>query len=541
MTPRPPAAARDGRIPLGGENIDPALVEKVRRRLLPARVDLTAIMHALRAEGSLLDGQALAAEADRVQAELTGAGVLEPLLRDRDITDILVNAPDAVWIERNGTLQRSATVFRDEPAVRRLAQRLASQAGRRLDDASPCVDAVLPNGVRLHAVLPPVAARSTLMSLRIPPRRVFTLDGLVDTGMLTHLGAQLLAALARQRVSYLIAGGTGTGKTTVLGTMVNLAPRGERLVLVEDCAEAVIRHPHVVRLQSRTANQEGIGGIGLGVLVRQALRMRPDRVVVGEVRGVEVCDLLKAMNTGHEGGCATVHANGVEDVPARVEALASPAGLARAAVHAQLAAAVRVVLHLERGDGGRRRLACVGVLTRDAEGWVRVEPAVTFGPDGAAVPGRGAARLSELLGIEIRDGAPRDSELDKSVKADPGGRDNDWPNVLRDADRMLPALPSRSPAAALPAAPSAPSLRATPAMTPPPDDDPSRDPDPPLSQRTPKPDRGSRAEPSKQGSRPESLAALVKRVRADAESDGDAEPFVADYGPSPFAVSGGTP
>lgn len=523
MTPRRPAPGRDQRIPLGGENIDPALVEKVRRRLLPARVDLTAIMHALRAEGSLLDGEALAAEADRVQAELTGAGVLEPLLRDREITDILVNAPDAVWIERNGHLQRTGTVFRDDATVRRLAQRLAAQAGRRLDDASPCVDAVLPNGVRLHAVLPPVAARGTLISLRVPPRRVFTLDGLVAAEMLTPLGARLLSALARRRVSFLISGGTGTGKTTLLGTMVGLVPRQERLVLVEDCSEAVIRHPHVVRLQSRTANQEGIGGIGLGVLVRQALRMRPDRVVVGEVRGVEVCDLLKAMNTGHEGGCATVHANGVEDVPARVEALASPAGLARAAVHAQLAAAVRLVLHLERGNGGRRRLACVGVVTRDPEGWVRVEPGVTFDADGTATAGPGAARLAELLdigipGIEAGDGPA----------TGPAEPDEEWRDLVRAADRLLPTLP------ALPLLPTRAAL---------PDDDPSRDldplPEPPA--KRPAGDSGRR-ERRGRGSHPESLAELVKRVRAESgpESDEDLEPFVADYGPSPYAVSGGT-
>jgi pilus assembly protein CpaF len=350
------------------------------------------------------------------------------------VTDVLVNAPDSVWVERSGVLARTSVHFPDEASVRRLAQRLAAQAGRRLDDAAPCVDAVLPGGTRLHAVLPPVAVRGTLISLRVPPRRAFSLEQLTGSGMLTPLGARLLVALAESRASFLISGGTGTGKTTLLGTLLGLVARHERIVVAEECAELVSTHPHIARLQCRSANQEGAGGVGLRTLVRQALRMRPDRVVVGEVRGVEVCDLLTAMNTGHEGGCATLHANGLAEIPARVEALAAPAGLSRGSIHAQLGAAVHVVLQLVRESGGRRRLASVGVLNRGPEGWVEVVPAVLFEADGSTRPGPGTARLERLLGTVLF--APPEPPTPNAPEA----VDGCWSAALAEADRLLPVV-----------------------------------------------------------------------------------------------------
>ena len=220
--------------------------------------------------------------------------------------------------------------FADDDAVRRLAQRLASQAGRRLDDSTPHVDVRLADGTRLHAVLAPLSRPGTLISLRVPRARVFTLDELVGAGSMSTAGAELLRGLVASRAAFLVSGGTGSGKTTLLSSLLSLVDPAERVVLVEDAAELRPDHPHVVALEARTANVEGVGAIELRTLVRQALRMRPDRLVVGEVRGGEVVDLLAALNTGHDGGCGTLHANSAADVPARMEALALAAGLDRA-------------------------------------------------------------------------------------------------------------------------------------------------------------------------------------------------------------------
>jgi pilus assembly protein CpaF len=282
--------------------------------------------------------------------------------------------------------------------VRRLAQRLAAVGGRRLDDATPHADLRLPDGTRFHAVLAPVARPGTLVSLRVPRSRGFTLEELVAAGSLSPGGAELLRAIVATRLAFLVSGGTGTGKTTLLAALLSLVAPGERIVLVEDAGELRPQHPHAVGLESRPANIEGAGEIGLRTLVRQALRMRPDRLVVGEVRGGEVVDLLAALNTGHEGGCGTLHANSAVDVPARVEALALAAGLARAAAHSQLASAVDVVLHLARDGEGRRRLAQVAVPERGPDGLVAMAVALDLGPDGVVTPGPAAGRLAARLG-----------------------------------------------------------------------------------------------------------------------------------------------
>uniref|UniRef100_UPI0035D7CECE TadA family conjugal transfer-associated ATPase n=1 Tax=Bacillus thuringiensis TaxID=1428 RepID=UPI0035D7CECE len=232
--------------------------------------------------------------------------------------------------------------------VNHLASHICVAAGRRLDDASPWTDARLPDGTRMHAVLPPVSVGSTCLSLRVVRPRAFSLTELVAAGPVPPGGDRVLGALVEARVSSLISGGTGAGKTTLLSSLLGAVGERERIVLAEDSAELRPDHPHVVRLESRPANQEGAGRVTLRDLVRQALRMRPDRLVVGEVRGAEVTELLAALNTGHEGGCGTVHANAAEHVPARLEALGTAAGLDRTALHSQLAAALSVVVHLVR-------------------------------------------------------------------------------------------------------------------------------------------------------------------------------------------------
>ena len=324
------------------------------------------------------------------------AGPLAEFLHDAEVTDVLVNGPGPVWVDRGDGVRRTSVVIGDERSLRRLAQRLVAACGRRLDDAMPHADARLPDGTRLHAVLPPVSPQGTCISLRVPPRRTFTLDDLVATGSMPADGADLLRRLVEARVPFLVTGGTGTGKTTVLSTLLSLVATDERIVLVEDAAELRPAHPHVVRLEARVANAEGAGAVDLATLVRQALRMRPDRLVVGEVRGAEVRELLAALNTGHEGGCGTVHANRAEHLPARIEALASAAGLPRAAAHSQLAAAVDAVVHLARGRDGRRRVAAVGLLQPGTAGVVEAVPAAGFTPVGLR-PGPAAAALGRRL------------------------------------------------------------------------------------------------------------------------------------------------
>jgi pilus assembly protein CpaF len=377
------------------------LSSAVRDRLADAGGEATAgrVAAALRAEDRLLGDREVLALTDELRAEFVGAGPLEPLLRAPEVTDVLVNGPGEVWIDAGDGLVRTDVRFPDEAAVRRLAQRLTAAAGRRLDDASPYADARLPGGVRLHAVLPPVAANGTCISLRLPRRRAFTLGELVATRTVPPEGAALLSALIETRAAFLISGGTGTGKTTLLSSLLSLTDPGERLLLVEDSAELRPTHPHVVRLEARPPNVEGAGGVTLNDLVRQALRMRPDRLVVGEVRGREVADLLQALNTGHEGGCGTLHANTAADVPARLEALACAAGLSREAVHSQLAAALDIVVHLVREPGGgRRRVAEVCLLRRAADGLVGVLPAVTFTAAGQTIAAEGADALAARLG-----------------------------------------------------------------------------------------------------------------------------------------------
>jgi secretion/DNA translocation related ATPase len=341
--------------------------------------------------GGLLGDDEVLRAVTRAVDELAGAGPLEPLLRLAGVTDVLVNAPDDVWVDRGAGLERSDLRFPDAEAVRRLAVRLAAAAGRRLDDGMPWVDAGLPDGTRLHAVLPPVADGCTRVSLRVLRRCALDFDDLLVAGAVPGRAELLLRGLVRARAAFLVTGGTGSGKTTLLSALLGLVPPDERVVVCEDAAELTPRHPHVVRLLGRPANVEGAGEVTLRDLVRQALRMRPDRVVVGEVRGAEVVDLLAALNTGHEGGAGTLHANRPADVPARLEALGVAAGLPRAAVHSQAAAGVHAVVHVRRTVHGRR-VAEIGVLRRAGD---LVEVQAAWRADGGPCPG--ARRLSDLL------------------------------------------------------------------------------------------------------------------------------------------------
>ncbi|NIH78108.1 TadA family conjugal transfer-associated ATPase [Amycolatopsis viridis] len=358
------------------------LVERVRHRLAGtgAGTDPVALADAVRAEAGRPVGHTEVLDALRVvRQELAGAGPLEPLLSLPGVTDVLVTGPDEVWVDGADGLRRTEVRFPSDDSVRRLAQRLALAAGRRLDDAQPYVDGWLPGlgphgRVRLHAVLPPIAADGTCVSLRLLRPAVHDLAALRALGTFGADGVELVEAVVAARLSFLVTGGTGAGKSTLLAAMLGAVNPAERIVCVEDAAELQPAHPQFVRLIARPPNVEGAGEVGLRDLVRQALRMRPDRLVVGEVRGHEVCELLNALNTGHDGSAGTLHANSTAEVPARLEALAALGGLSRAALHSQLAAAVQVVLHMRRSASGRRELAEVGVLSRADNGDVRVLP-----------------------------------------------------------------------------------------------------------------------------------------------------------------------
>jgi pilus assembly protein CpaF len=349
--PRPPS-----RLETAGP-VDAALVGRVRRRLTDHLVPATpsAVIDAVRAEQAQasLGGTALLRLTDRLYEEFAGAGPLGALLADPDVTDVVVNGPGEVWVDRGDGMVRTGVAFPDVETLRRLAQRLAAACDRRLDDSCPYVDARLPDGTRIHAVLAPIAVRGPYVSLRTFRHRAFTLDELVTAGTLTVDAAQILVAIVRARLAYLITGGTGSGKTTLLATLLGVVPAHERIVVVEDASELRPAHPHVVALQSRPSNVEGVGAVTLRDLVRQALRMRPDRLVVGECRGSEVVDLLGALNTGHDGGAGTLHANAAGDAPARLEALGMLGGVSREALNAQLAAGLQLVLHLARSSVGR--------------------------------------------------------------------------------------------------------------------------------------------------------------------------------------------
>ena len=377
------AAQRSSRVQAVTATSDDALIDRVRERLAKESAEPTAavIAEAIRAEsGGVLGDTDLLAALRHLQTELTGAGRLEVLLAEPGVADVLVVGPQRVWVDRGSGLEPTGITFDDDAAVRRLASRLALGAGRRLDDAQPWVDAQLTSlgrrglTVRLHAVIPPLAADGTCISLRVLRPAGMDMAGLIASEAVPPELVEVLEATVAARLAFLIVGGTGSGKTTLLNALIGAMAPTDRVLCVEDALELAPAHPHVVRLVARTSNVEGMGEVPVRVLVRQALRMRPDRIIVGEVRGAEVIDLLTALNTGHEGSGGTLHANSTSEVPARMEALAALGGMNREALHSQLAAAVRIVVGVSRTAGGARGIVEVGMVSRNADGWVTILP-----------------------------------------------------------------------------------------------------------------------------------------------------------------------
>lgn len=297
--------------------------------------------------------------------EVTGFGPLEPLLADSRINDILVNGPNSVFVEISGVLQKAAVRFIDDDHVTRIIRRILAPLGRRLDEASPMVDARLPDGSRVNAIIPPLALDGPSISIRKFNRHHLTADELIRTGAMTEECLNVLVKAVQGRRNILVSGGTGTGKTTMLNLISQYIPENERILTIEDSAELALNHPHVVRLETRPANTEGRGQITARELVINALRMRPDRIIVGEVRSSEIIELLQAMNTGHEGSMSTLHANSTRDCLVRIETLLAVSGYdaSEQAIARLIGSALQMIIQLRRLPDGRREISDVVELT----------------------------------------------------------------------------------------------------------------------------------------------------------------------------------
>ena len=389
-------------------------LEPVRTRIhreMLARLDLQQLEkmapEALRAElqwlaGQLMDELKIALnDSERrqviqgIQHEMLGLGPLEPLLADPGISDILVNGPRQTWIERRGRLERSAVCFDDDAHLRRVIDRIVSRVGRRIDEMSPMVDARLPDGSRVNAVIPPLAIDGPSLSIRRFGSEAMTLQELVRLQALPAAMAALIGALVQARLNVLVSGGTGSGKTTLLNAMSAHIPANERIITIEDAAELQLQQPHVVRLESRPPNIEGEGEVSQRALLRNSLRMRPDRIILGEVRGAEVLDMLQAMNTGHDGSMTTLHANSPRDALTRLEHMLGMAGmqLDTRAMRQQIGSALTVVIQVSRLSDGQRKVVSLQEITGTEGDVISMQEVFRFEQTGLDGQGRVQGRF----------------------------------------------------------------------------------------------------------------------------------------------------
>jgi pilus assembly protein CpaF len=346
------------------ETLDVSRLESLEANVAAVKVT-EAVRDILNEDDRLItevDRQRLISE---VNNELLGLGPLEPLLWDDEVTDILVNGHEQIYVEKRGKLHRTDIAFHDDHHLMLIIDRIVSQVGRRVDEASPMVDARLPDGSRINAIIPPLALDGPALSIRRFGRRRYDIASLVENGSLTRQIVEFLYAAVRARLSMLVSGGTGSGKTTMLNCLSAFVPEDERIVTIEDSAELSLQQPHVVRLETRPPNLEGKGEITARDLVRNCLRMRPDRIVVGEVRGGEVIDMLQAMSTGHDGSIATIHANNPRECLGRLEMMMLLAGISipQRAMRQQIAGAVNLIVHVSRLSDGTRKLLKISEVT----------------------------------------------------------------------------------------------------------------------------------------------------------------------------------
>jgi pilus assembly protein CpaF len=371
--PEPPAARATGPIADVKLRVHQALLDTLGSKIYEDRLDeqeLEArVRQTVRAVLDQDDTPLTAADRGRVAVEVAdeilGHGPLEPLLRDPEVSEIMVNGPDRIFVERSGRLSAVDAAFTDENHLRRVIDKIVARVGRRVDESSPMVDARLADGSRVNAVVPPIALDGSSLTIRKFAADPLQVDDLIRFGTLTGPVAGLLSACVRGRLNILISGGTGSGKTTTLNVLSSFIPHDERIVTIEDAAELQLRQDHVLRLESRTANIEGRGEIPIRSLVRNALRMRPDRIVVGEVRDGAALDMLQAMNTGHDGSLTTVHSNSPRDSASRLETMVLMAGmdLPSRAIREQIASALDLVIHQARLSDGTRRITHITEVT----------------------------------------------------------------------------------------------------------------------------------------------------------------------------------
>lgn len=346
------------------DHIDPSLAATVT--IEEFRHDIERIIHDIANDEKLeLSGQEQRRLADDIANDMIGYGPLRPLLMDESINDIMVNSPSNTYVERGGKLERVAVRFRDADHIAAVAQKIAARVGRRIDESSPMVDARLPDGSRVNVIFPPLAIDSPCISIRKFPSRRYNLEGMIANGTMTQPVARLLEIASRSRLNVLVSGGTGSGKTTLLNAMSQFIDPMERIVTIEDSAELQLQQPHVIRLETRPASLEGTAEVTQRDLVRNALRMRPDRIIVGEVRGAEAFDMLQAMNTGHDGSISTVHANTARDAMTRVENMVQMGhvNLPSRAIRTQLVSALDLIIHVERMRDGQRRITQISEVT----------------------------------------------------------------------------------------------------------------------------------------------------------------------------------
>ena len=436
-----PIATRDAQAITARQELDDDLVESFKRKLLD-EVDLyelgrltdaqrrirleRVVAHLVSTEGVILTTRERNALIRRVVDESIGLGVLEPLLSDETISEIMINGYDTVYVERFGQIERAPSSFASEDQLRQTIDRIVSTVNRRVDESSPMVDARLPpdermpRGARVHVVLPPLALGGPTVTIRLFPK-AYGLSELLSRGSLDATTAAVLAACVRARLNVIVSGGTASGKTTLLNALSAFIQPKQRIITIEDAAELSLSQEHVVRLETRPANIEGAGEITIRDLVRNALRMRPDRVIVGEVRGGEALDMLQAMNTGHEGSLATVHANTVQDALHRLETLASMSDVEIPfhALRDQVNNAIDIVVQLTRGNDGTRRITDVGyVASRNREDF-EVIPIMKWDPEAAGPSGTRGAFVQFALPKRLEDILRIAGELDESGQPAP--------------------------------------------------------------------------------------------------------------------------
>jgi pilus assembly protein CpaF len=331
-----------------------------------------------------------------IQADILAYGPIEPLLTDETVSEIMINGPYDVWLERDGLLSKTAYTFNDESHLRRIINKMVGQIGRRIDESSPMVDARLPDGSRVNAIIPPLSLTGPLVTIRKFHHKRFFLDDLIAVGTLSEQAAGFLKLCIHAELNILVSGGTGTGKTTLLNALSEAIPDEQRIVTIEDAAELRLRQQHVLRLEGRPKNIEGEGEITIRDLVRNALRMRPDRIIVGEVRGAEALDMLQAMNTGHDGSLSTVHCNSPRDALARVETMVLMAGyeLPVKAIRQQVASALEMIVHLERMDDGTRKVTSITEVQRMEGDVIMLQDLFTFRLEAVAADRKVIGELS---------------------------------------------------------------------------------------------------------------------------------------------------